>query len=203
MLLPSSKVVVLFTVAVPGFPPAGENDGVGVFVSYVAKRKKSPGAIFRERSEPEGRVSGMIRANPVKICVRRSCTQHAAKPRYSFHSSRTFTTYSILPAYRACRDARRRVETGVSPTPKGGVGGIPPTFARTRATDSSHTSHRLLGGVSRRRCPSHTTVFCGVAAINSAAPAAIICWITNAKGCISSRYRSKRWTIRINLDDKP
>ena len=31
-----------------------------------------------------------------------------------------------------------------------------PTFARTRATDSSHTSHRLPGGVSRRRCPSHT-----------------------------------------------
>ena len=48
--------------------------------------KKSPGAIFRERSEPVGRVSGMI-----------------------------------------------------------------------RATDSSHTSHRLLGGVSRRRCPPHTT----------------------------------------------
>ena len=44
------------------------------------------------------------------------------------------------------------------PRRKGGVGGIPPTFARTRATDSSHTSHRLLGGVSRRRCPSHTTV---------------------------------------------
>ena len=54
--------------------------------------------------------------------------------------------YSILSAYRACRDARRRVETGVSPCDAGGVGGIPPTFARTRATDSSHTSHRLLGG---------------------------------------------------------
>ena len=34
--------------------------------------------------------------------------------------------YSILSAYRACRDARRRVETGVSPTPKGGCGGHPP-----------------------------------------------------------------------------
>ena len=54
--------------------------------------------------------------------------------------------YPILSAYRACRDARRRVETGVSPCDAGGVGGIPPTFARTRATDSSHTSHRLLGG---------------------------------------------------------
>ena len=32
-------------------------------MSNVAKRKKSPGAIFRERSEPEGRVSGTIRAN--------------------------------------------------------------------------------------------------------------------------------------------
>ena len=145
--------------------------------------------------------------------------------------------YSILSAYRACRDARRRVETGVSPTPKGGCGGHPPhiraytrnrffayqpqvarrrkpspmpsahcrlpifryallwcaahsvthlmcapsfapstprlpknilrspTFARARATDSSHISHRLPGGVSRRRCPSHTTGFCGVAAI--------------------------------------
>ena len=168
-------------------------------MNNVAKRKKSPGAIFRERSEPEGRVSGMIRANSVKKCVRRSCTQHAAKPRYRFHSIRMFTTYSILPIYRACRDARRRVETGVSPCQKGGARGIPirlpifryallwcaahsvthlmcapsfapstprlpknilrsPTFARTRATDSSHTSHRLLGGVSRRRCPSHTTV---------------------------------------------
>ena len=88
----------------------------------------------------------------------------------------------ILSAYRACRDARRRVETGVSPCQKGGAEGIPirlpifryallwcaahsvthlmcapsfapstpclpknilrsPTFARTRATDSSHTSH--------------------------------------------------------------
>ena len=44
-------------------------------------RKKSPGAIFRERSEPEGRVSGMIRANPVKIRVWRSRTLSAAKPR--------------------------------------------------------------------------------------------------------------------------
>ena len=34
--------------------------------------------------------------------------------------------YSILSAYRACRDARRRVETGVSPTPEGGCGGHPP-----------------------------------------------------------------------------
>ena len=34
--------------------------------------------------------------------------------------------YSILSAYRACRDARRRVETGVSPTPEGGCGGRPP-----------------------------------------------------------------------------
>ena len=33
--------------------------------------------------------------------------------------------YSILSAYRACRDARRRVETGVSPCQKGGVEGIP------------------------------------------------------------------------------
>ena len=33
-------------------------------MSNRATRKKSPGAIFRERSEPEGRVSGMIRANP-------------------------------------------------------------------------------------------------------------------------------------------
>ena len=30
--------------------------------SSPAGGKKSPGAIFRERSEPEGRVSGMIRA---------------------------------------------------------------------------------------------------------------------------------------------
>ena len=95
-------------------------------MNNVAKRKKSPGAIFRERSEPEGRVSGMIRANSVKTCVRRSRTQHAAKPRYRFHSTIIFTTYSILPIYRACRDARRRVETGVSPTPKGGCGGHPP-----------------------------------------------------------------------------
>ena len=126
-----------------------------------AKRKKSPGAIFRERSEPVGRVSGMIRANPVKTRVRRSRTQHAAKPRYSFHSAIIFPTYSILPIYRACRDARRRVETGCFPLRCGGCGGpmdMRPHIARARATDSSHTSHRLLGGVSRRRCPSHTII---------------------------------------------
>ena len=162
------------------FPPSAG------MMNNVAKRKKSPGAIFRERSEPEGRVSGMIRANSVKTCVRRSRTQHAAKPRYRFHSTIIFTTYSILPIYRACRDARRRVETG-APIRKGGCGGHPfslayfplcfvvvrrslghalnvrsllhafhasPTekytalthIARTRATDSSHTSHKLLGG---------------------------------------------------------
>ena len=33
--------------------------------------------------------------------------------------------YSILSAYRACMDARWRVETGVSPCQKGGAKGIP------------------------------------------------------------------------------
>ena len=174
--------------------------------TLLPKRKKSPGAIFRERSEPEGRVSGMIRANPVKICVRRSRTQHAAKPRYRFHSSRTFViTLFYQPTERAGTHAGVWKQRSF-PLPEGGVGGIPirlpifryallwcaahsvthlmcapsfapstprlpknilrsPTFARTRATAPSHTSHRLLGGVSRRRCPSHTTVFCGVAAI--------------------------------------
>ena len=127
-------------------------------MNNVAKRKKSPGAIFRERSEPEGRVSGMIRANSVKICVRRSRTQHAAKPRYSFHSAIIFPTYSILSAYRACRDARRRVETGVSPTPKGGCGGHPPHIrAYTRNRFFAYQPHAARR-VSRRRCPSHTTV---------------------------------------------
>ena len=78
--------------------------------------------------------------------------------------------YPILPAYRACRDARRRVETGVSPCDAGGVGGIPPTFARTRATDSSHTSHMLLGSVSRRRCPSHTVAYLFAAMLCCGAP---------------------------------
>ena len=45
------------------------------------------------------------------------------------HSIRIFTIYSILPIYRACRDARRRVETGVSPCQKGGVGGHPYSLA--------------------------------------------------------------------------
>ena len=109
------------------FPPKA-----GV-MNNVAKRKKSPGAIFRERSEPEGRVSGMIRANSVKICVRRSRTQHAAKPRYSFHSTTIFTTYSILSIYRACRDARRRVETGCFPRVERGVWGASPPHSRVHA----------------------------------------------------------------------
>ena len=46
----------------------------------------------------------------------------AAKPRYSFTPLECLLPI-VLPAYRACRDARRRVETGVSPTPKGGCGG--------------------------------------------------------------------------------
>ena len=48
----------------------------------------------------------------------------------------------------------------VSPAPKGGCGGYSPRKARARASEPLHISHRLLGGVSRRRCPSHTTVIC-------------------------------------------
>ena len=43
-------------------------------------------------------------------------------------------------------------------------------IARTRATDSSHTSHRLLGGVSRRRCPSHTVAYLFAAMLCCGAP---------------------------------
>ena len=88
--------------------------------------KLSPG-MAGSSAEQDARAEHSFRSgNPVKICVRRSRTPSAAKPRYCFHSIRIFTTYSILPIYRACRDARRRVETGVSPTPKGGRGGHPP-----------------------------------------------------------------------------
>ena len=91
--------------------------------------------------EPEGRVSGMIRANSVKICVRRSRTQHAAKPRYSFTPLEC-----LLPTLFSQSTERAGTHAGVwkqefPPRRKGGVGGIPPTFARTRATDYSHTSH--------------------------------------------------------------
>ena len=57
--------------------------------------------------------------------------------------------YSILPIYRACRDARRRVETGVSPTPKGGCGGHPPHIR-------AYTRNRFFAyqpQVARRREP--------------------------------------------------
>ena len=95
-------------------------------MNNVAKRKKSPGAIFRECSEPEGRVSGMIRANSVKICVTRSVTQHAAKPRYCFHSIRIFTTYLFSqPTERAGTHADAWKQD-VSPASKGGCGGHPP-----------------------------------------------------------------------------
>ena len=158
MQLLSSKVVVLFTVTATGSPPAGEDDGLGGSVSSAASMTR---------------------------CVFFAVIYDAGD-------------YPILSAYRACRDARRRVETG-APIRKGVRGGIPfrlpifryallwcaahsvthlmcapsfapstprlpknilrsPTFARTRATDYSHTSHRLLGGLRRRRCPSHTTV---------------------------------------------
>ena len=165
MQLLNSKVVVLVTVVAAESPPTGEDDGVGFFVSYAAR---------------------------MTCCVFFAVIHDAGD-------------YPILSAYRACRDARRRVETGVSPIRKGGCGGHPfslayfplcfvvvrrslghalhvrsllrachasPTekytalthIARTRATDSSHTSHRLPGGVSRRRCPWHTTA--ASAAIN-------------------------------------
>ena len=74
----------------------------------------------------------------------------AAKPRYCFHSTIIFATYSILPIYRACRDARRRVETGVSPTPKGGCGGHPPHIR-------AYTRNRFFAyqpQATRRREPS-------------------------------------------------
>ena len=57
--------------------------------------------------------------------------------------------YPILSAYRACRDARRRVETGVSPTPKGGCGGHPPHIR-------AYTRNRFFAyqpQVARRREP--------------------------------------------------
>ena len=74
-----------------GSPPAGEDDGLGGFCkndelspgtagqlySRTAEQdgcaeQYAPTPSFSPRSEPEGRVSGMIRANPVKICVTRS-----------------------------------------------------------------------------------------------------------------------------------
>ena len=86
MLLPSSKVVVLVTVATTGSPPAGEDDEIGVFCFFCGEYDV--------------------------LCF--------------FAVINDAGDYPILSAYRACRDARRRVETGVSPTPKGGGGGHPP-----------------------------------------------------------------------------
>ena len=71
-----------------GSPPAGENDGVGGFVSSAAS---------------------------MTCCVFFAVIYDAGD-------------YPILSAYRACRDARRRVETGVSPIRKGG-GGHPYSLA--------------------------------------------------------------------------
>ena len=45
-------------------PGTAEQDGCA--------EQYAPTPSFSPRSEPEGRVSGMIRANPVKICVTRS-----------------------------------------------------------------------------------------------------------------------------------
>ena len=124
-------------------------------------------------AEQDARAEHSFRSgNPVKICVRRSRTPSAAKPRYFFHSIRIFTTYRSPNLQSVQGRTPARGNRMFPPRRKGGVGGIPPTFARARATDSSHTSHRLLGGVSRRQCPPHTTVICGEAAINPAALAA-------------------------------
>ena len=134
---------------------AGEDDGLGVFVSYGAS---------------------------MTCCVFFAVINDAGD-------------YPILSAYRACRDARRRVETGVSPTPKGGCGGHPPHIraytrnrffayqpqvTRRREPPPMPFAHRKIYCAqphsactrkrffayqpqvtrrrSRRRCPSHTTV---------------------------------------------
>ena len=114
--------------------------------SYSAV-KKSPGAIFRERSEPVGRVSGMIRAKPPPMpfaycrlpCFRCWALCFVEVRRSLGHA---LNVRSLLRACHALPTAKYTALTHI---------------ARTRATDSSHTSHRLLGGVSRRRCPWHTT----------------------------------------------
>ena len=93
-----------------GSPPAGEDDGLGVFVSFAAS---------------------------MTCCVFFAVINDAGD-------------YPILSAYRACRDARRRVETGVSPTPKGGCGGHPPHIR-------AYTRNRFFAyqpQVTRRREPS-------------------------------------------------
>ena len=105
----SSSVLVLVAVAVPGSPPAGEDDGVGGFISSAAS---------------------------MTCCVFFAVINDAGD-------------YPILSAYRACRDARRRVETGVSPTPEGGCGGHPPHIR-------AYTRNRFFAyqpQVARRREP--------------------------------------------------
>ena len=107
MLLPSSKVVVLVTVAATGSPPAGEDDELGVFVSS---------------------------ASSMTCCVFFAVINDAGD-------------YPILSAYRACRDARRRVETGVSPCQKGGADGIPirlPIFRYALLWCAAHSVTHLM-----------------------------------------------------------
>ena len=102
--------------AASGSPPAGEDDGLGVFVSSAAS---------------------------MTCCV---FLPSSTTPEITLFSQPTERAGTHAGAWKQ----------DVSPAPEGGCGGHPPHIARARATDSSHTSHRLLGGVSRRRCPSHT-----------------------------------------------
>ena len=95
--------------------------------------------------------------NPVKICVRRSRTQPRRSRAIAF-TPLEFLLSIYSPNLQSVQGRTPACGNRSFPLRCGGCGGHPPHIARTRATDSSHTSHRLLGGVSRRRCPSHTTI---------------------------------------------
>ena len=60
--------MVILAAPVSSFPPKA---GVTNKWSEAEKIAGSAMNILGASEEPEGRVSGMIRANPVKICVRR------------------------------------------------------------------------------------------------------------------------------------
>ena len=154
--------------------------------------KKSPGAIFRERSEPEGRVSGMIRANPVKICVRRSRTQ-SRRSRVIAFTPLEFLLSIYSPNLQSVQGRTPACGNRSFPLRCGGCGGHPPHIR-------AYTRNRFFAyqpQVTRRREPppmpfAHNRgvfSFAALAAINSAAPAAIILPARMTECCVLFRLR--------------
>ena len=131
MLLPSSKVLVLFTVVAATLRVSSL---IRALRARFAREKSLPAIFSRLPARMTEWDVFVSSAASMTCCVFFAVINDAGD-------------YPILPAYRACRDARRRVETGVSPCQKGGVGGIPirlPIFRYALLWCAAHSVTHLM-----------------------------------------------------------